>query len=121
MRKVELPKIGQKVISKKTGLPVIGVVVGVMDAVFWASINKANMPRWDKLYPAWKEGYICYVLFKEPMKNMSFAEWKEDFSDTDISLEELRILYKYTCKKTHSCVYPLEDLEWEDADTSIIG
>lgn len=109
--------IGDKVVSKKTGQPVYGTVVGICTSDFFINTRKyGNVTTvWEKLYPSWREKCVCSVKFDNPITPISFQELKEQ-SDPGLSDEILNYLYsKYP--KAWVAEYPEEDLElFEFAD-----
>ena len=111
-------KLGDTVISKQTGLPMAGKVMGIMYADFYRALTrnqfKCSYERWTELYPLWEEKTIIMVLFSSPIKNLTFEEYIKGYRKTvenDIADDELQVLYKYTVPETISAYYPEEDVE----------
>jgi hypothetical protein len=109
--------LGQKVYTKKTGLPAAGYVVGTMVPQYWATLHPYNMgtyqsdsTTWDKLYPDWRRNPLVYVHFKEPQKTISWEEWSANAPE---EWTEYEIKEKYDELPTQpAAVYPIEDLEF---------
>lgn len=108
--------LGQTVISKKIGLPIVGTIVGMMigraySLLYIESTNQDSpiFKNWDKLYPDW-QNKIVYSIFSEyPAKILSFEEFKNYFSEVnDI---ELLIRAYSEIKKYSIHSYPEDDLE----------
>lgn len=106
-------KIGNDVISKKTGLPASGVVVGLVTGEFYLGITRRPVEtfvKWNQLYPEWVEKSIIYVKLSSPQKSMSFEEFKE-YSDPSITEDKLKVLYDYQVPLSPHIAYPEDDLE----------
>jgi hypothetical protein len=127
MMNVKAPRfgIGQSVVSKKTGLPVMGIVTGVLDATFYAKyIQYINVlkhyARWFQLYPTWHETWIYFVSFREPQRTCSFDEWRnvhiqsghERYEEYELTMEK----YEEVCPKQVAAMYPQDDLEAADPE-----
>ena len=107
--------LGSEVISKRTGLPAYGTIVGIMDSDFYLNSKApqgANYSRWDELYPNWKEKPVMFVYFKEPQKTLAFEEYAKGFEthQVEATLEEMKTLYKFL-PKAPVAAYPIDDLE----------
>lgn len=97
-------KLGQRVVSKKLGLPMVGTVVGVVRGSWW--LRKCGCPlelySWTAVYPGWHEGFVYLVFVEGGQRLMSREEWKRlgmaGCWDTD-------------CASPDSLYYPEEDLE----------
>lgn len=102
-------KIGDRVTSKKTGLPMTGTIVGVLMAPFYKSIAKIgdNSP-WNILYPDWLTSEVYYVQFDSPQKGVSFEEFVHQ---SNYPIEHAKILYEYMIPYALNAAYPKEDLE----------
>jgi hypothetical protein len=117
--------IGQLVVPKKTGLPVIGMVPGVIDATFYANhLQHTNVLQhyttWYELYPKWHNSWIYFVSFAEPQRTCTFEEWRNGHIKSDHSTYqeyELTIeKYEEVCAKHIAAMYPQDDLEAADPD-----
>lgn len=103
-------KLGDRVISKKTGFPVTGRVVGFLDAraylyqMQWIMRNNDfKMKRWDELYPDWQDKLIVYVYLDQPTKPVTEEEFRKTNDNPNMIYSNVReqILISY----------PLDDLE----------
>lgn len=111
-------KLGDRVTSKKTGLPGIGILVGIMRSYIYVKTQQKKIYfTWDELYPNWKDGCVAYVEMDQPQKSVSFMEYKRSTmlaslqNDTPIPSDvDLQILYKYIVPVKY-LVFPLDDLE----------
>jgi hypothetical protein len=91
--------LGKRAISKRTGLPQTGYVVGLVHPNYVEEVLLGPFLRWNELYPDWKE-YPVYILrFDLPSKPLS----REEFVGTDEEYESVpEFRYSY---------YPFNDLE----------
>ncbi len=105
--------LGTKVISKKTGLPMTGTIVGTMAPIaylYWQKWNLKNsdfkMHRWDELYPDWQEKPLFFVYFDNPAKNCTrkeFEKYDPQYYPKGMTYEEVPLVVV--------AVYPSDDLE----------
>jgi len=102
-----------RVVSKQTGLPGVGRVAGVCNAVaYFNNISAANpklsFRRWDELYSDWIDKYVYYVYYDKPRKTLSKEELSVHYDrEWDEELEEVyNKLPEY-----HMAVYVEDDLE----------
>ena len=111
--------IGDRVTSKRTGLPGIGIVCGMIYGYLYLNyIARHDIHLWDELYPNWNDKLVIYVTMDAPQKNMSFQEYCQNAQKyhntqgTNPPLEEeLKILYKYTVPLVSVITFPEDDLE----------
>lgn len=105
-------KIGDRVTSKKTGLPMTGTIVGILKGVFYRALAKVqDSSPWYDLYPEWLDSEVYYVNFDTPQKSCSFEEFVQQ---SELSIEDAQVMYKYTVPFAHNAAYPKDDLELID-------
>lgn len=105
-------KLGDKVCSKKTGLPAHGTIIGISEAELHCHINRINPTNypWTELYPDWMDKPVITVKLEEPQKVCSFEEYKHQGHPTP-SRDEEKIIYKYMVPLSTRFSYPEDDLE----------
>lgn len=103
-------KIGDEVVTKKTGLPGVARIVGL---VLPEVLNGGALSKWDELFPEWRNHEVAYIKYKKPQKPCSYEEFLESIppeleylSEED---KELQYLNGVPYQK-HSMV-PVCDLE----------
>ena len=111
---IDIP-MGCRVTSKKTGLPMIGTVHGVITAGLYMYSHKINPDSeypWDNLYPEWRDDFVCYVKFDELQKPLTFEEYKNvgEKQGLNKSDEWYRAHYE-DIKEVPCAAYPIQDLE----------
>jgi len=102
--------LGQKVTSKKTGMPMTGMIVSVcspvmaalMKLVFKKTDSLEAYPRWTELYPDWVDNLVYIVAVRTPMRPMSLEEALK-YGATEQEYNEIRPEYLI--------MYPEADLE----------
>lgn len=109
--------IGDRVVSRQTGLPGVGTVCGVVTGEFVRA--SGPKPRWDILYPDWIEKYVYYIKYDEMRYIVSFDEYKDGSPDS-IPHNDLKVMYKYS-HKTNIISYPQDDLEIFEHETSSVS
>lgn len=117
--------IGQRVTSKKTGLPTIGIIKGVADAAWhlkgspnFDSVISANN-AWQSKYPDYLDKPIYYVEFVTPQRHVSFQEFVNGMTynyqhhpNAKQFLDERLLMVEYSkIPITTQAVYPEDDLE----------
>jgi hypothetical protein len=106
--------LGSNVISKHTGLPAYGTVVGFMTAPFYChskNVGPNDFQRWNDLYPDWFLKPVVIVEFNEPQKALTFEEYKLGFPpEMEVTEEEMKTLYKFVQKQLLAA-YPIDDLD----------
>jgi hypothetical protein len=119
-------KIGQKITSKKTGLPAIGTVKAITDAAWYMqgapdieTVLNTNQ-SWSNLYPDWLDKPMYTIEFLQPQRNISFQEFKNAFANKyqylpgfDLqSIDERLLLTQYNkIPLLNAVAYPEDDLE----------
>ena len=110
--------VNQKVISKKTGLPAVGQIIGMLPATVFLSYYRNGKdfdnPTWDDLYPDWREKYVYYVRLNEPMVPCNPAEF-ERLPDKAKKSGKKIIKYKEQVR-SDLVVYVEDDLEVFDEE-----
>jgi hypothetical protein len=110
-------KLGDKVVSKKTGYPGCGEVCGIVySAVYVASAQKnvSDFNCWNDLYPDWTDKPIVYVLFEEPRRTVTFEEFVKYIPDDRYRDYDLKTVYAFQIPFTRAVAYPIDDLEYLD-------
>jgi hypothetical protein len=107
--------IGDEVCSKKTGLPGVGTIVGILPLKIAYSGMLGNPEKtcryWKELHPDFNpESFVYVVSYDEARKNISFAEFSRGMAE-EIPEDDSRVLYKYTVANINNILYPEEDLE----------
>ncbi len=107
--------IGDKVVSKITGLPGVGQVAGYINGqAFNDNTYKGHSNLyWDTLFPNWYEKLIYYVYFVEPRKFIRFDEiamgqTKENYN---LYTEEEWQKYYQKLPEVNLIAYTSDDLE----------
>lgn len=112
--------LGSEVVSKKTGFPGVGRVIGIYLAggykfISERAIGPHEFTRWDTLYPNWISGLVFIVYYEKARKTLTWDEWQTGY---DALPEERKILSKYQLKEEYDklpmmqvVAYPHEDLE----------
>jgi len=126
--------VGDKVVSKKTGLPAMGRVIGSLPSYIYGSImgagcrfssetqeimicypNGGGFATWNKLYPDWPKKYVIFVELPAAQLSMSFEEFCDSYSDyfeeKEYSLDEIKESYREHGVTTKLISYPEDDLE----------
>lgn len=109
--------LGQKVTSKKLGLPIIGTIAGCILGKAFRLLDNNNgdnwiFDRWTFLYPDWENEFVMQVIYTELCKPYSLDEYiwyyKEvyDFDDLNFIKESYS-----RCIKLPGYHYPKNDLE----------
>lgn len=98
-------KLGDRVTSKKTGLPAVGDVTGIIDAEYLMNLYKCTFSGWSKYYPDWSNKPCYFVLLSNPQRAVRLDEYLETLPN---STEED---YYREVPKTISAIYPESDLE----------
>ena len=113
--------IGEIVTSKKSGLPMVGLVVGMMVAIAFRVNGKyqgSNFKYWYELDPEWDDKWVYYVLFKDgPQRTMSYEEWCDG---TEIEHHN-RETYERRIPPQVMATYPEADLESYENETTESG
>lgn len=102
---------GDTVISKKTGLPMSGTVIG-MAGPEMGQYSTQSFPRWDELYPSWKDKSIYYIKYKTPQKQCTFEEFCNGMQQYYgfIEMQDLEEKYK-ELPPINIVSFPEDDLE----------
>lgn len=103
--------IGTVVTSKKTGLPMIGIIGALYDPIIYYTLckrSKEDYQTWNELYPNWEDKILAIVIFHEPQKPISFSEFSKAYHDK--SPEWIKVHYDDIPPQT-SAIYPIDDLE----------
>ena len=105
-------KIGDIVVSRQTGLPAIGKVIGIFDPIYFlVSQQKTDIILWNKLYSDWKTKSVVMIKFNSPQRQLSFDEYMSlPRSSEEISEEVLEEAYDSMPAVPYSA-YPEDDLE----------
>ncbi len=131
--------LGTSVVSKKTGLPSVGIVSAILAGPLFIEIHdgtilydkdtisnfevvskgKKRMPmfdRWTVLYPNWMWEPVIYIKFENMQKHMSLQEFKEtiissEFDDLDFTEDDISALYNDSVPESDIVAYPINDLE----------
>jgi len=99
----------QQVISKKTGLPMIGQICGITTGYYqkWIYDCKNIYPqRWFDLYPNWVEKPVYIVKFNQAARTLTYEEYLK-YKGEPASREE----YEQQCPIQQLATYPEDDLE----------
>jgi hypothetical protein len=72
--------IGDRVATKRIGLPVVGTVSGIIhpDINFFENVEKT---KWD-IYPDWNQKYSYFVKFDEKVRIESFEDFKSSLNQS---------------------------------------
>jgi len=104
---------GQKVVSKKTGLPTIGTIVGITEGYFYEEHLESmkglhNFKQWYLLYPNWPTRYVYTVRFSSRQRNLTYEEWCRSLPAW---ANPTRQTYEKLILEQVGATYPEEDLE----------
>jgi hypothetical protein len=114
----DLPRfdIGDRVVTKKLGPPIVCTIVGVMtaDSFFrlWGTRFK-DIRHWTDNYPTWAATHVYMVEYDQPTTPLTKEEFYRSVLETSgVSLtpDQLDKFYSMS-RKTTFCNYPEEDLE----------
>lgn len=81
-------KIGQKVTTKKMGVPIIGVIKAINDPVFFMTRSlqdtnfRANCSQWYGIYEHWTEKPVYSIELSQAIRPMSLDEYKQQICMT---------------------------------------
>lgn len=119
-------KIGQKITSRKTGLPAIGTVKAITDASWYMqgapdieTVLNTNA-NWSNLYPDWLDKPMYTIEFLSPQRNCSFEEFKNSIiskyqyipSPAFQFLDDRLLMTQYNkIPLLNAVAYPEDDLE----------
>jgi len=109
-------KLGDQVVSKKTGYPGSGEVCGIVRAgMYVATTGKAleHFGCWNDQYPDWAEKEIVYVKFHESRKTVTKEEFAKYLPEA-YEEYDLDTLYAFQVPFVNVIAYPIEDLEYLD-------
>ena len=111
-------KLGDQVVSRKTGYPGSGEVCGLVYAKMYVATTRREMKDfgcWNDQYPDWADKEIIYVRYEEPRRTVTKEEYAkylpEGFEEYDLDT-----LYAFQIPFTNIIAYPIEDLEYLDED-----
>jgi len=114
-----------KVVSKKTGYPGVGIVVGHMIGEFYLFSTKRPVETyclWNSLYPDWRYKNVVTIFFEEARKTTTMDEVKFDLKnnlthkDKFYTEQDIQNIYD-GIPKSNMAAYPIDDLEiFEDAN-----
>ena len=103
--------IGQRVCSRKTGLPATGTVMGIVYAHFFIVQNPMRLSAyWTELYPDWFNKRVITVKFDSPTRPVNIFEFCKS-SGSDPSSDMTKEVYEYHVNPCMYSNYPEEDLE----------
>lgn len=104
-------QIGDKVITKKLGVPVVGRVVQITNAEYYFVLNRDN-PYTAEAYNKYKEYYphmknVCVVLMDQPVRMSPISH----FQDSNPLMAQMSFM---TQQVATSAIYPDVELEFFD-------
>jgi hypothetical protein len=99
--------IGQRVMSKKTGYPAVGTIVGITHPLLW-HIQNGKSQYWTSVYNDWSYKFIYTVMFDKKVPVCT----REEFS---FGYDSLCPEFYYQAQVQYSMfiAYPEDDLEVE--------
>lgn len=99
-------KLGDTVVPKFTGLPNIGIIVGIEMAPLYAVKSPhSDLTRWNNLFTDWFEKYVYVLTFNEKVCPISLSEYNE------IKIKYPEIMPYEDYPKVGFIAYPEDDLE----------
>jgi hypothetical protein len=118
--------LGDKVVSKRTGCPVVGTIIAIESGETYKNTfyntHHVMMKYWFGLYPYWDTKLVYTVSFTEPQRIGTLEEFvaqsNELFAQRFIEVD-LKQLYEVAAPMSKFAQYPEEDLElFEEAHVS---
>jgi len=108
-------KLGDRIMGRHTGCSEPSTIIGLVHAEATSTMVK---PRWDELFPNWRDNMVAICKYDTPQKSLSFDEFKEQFNKLEdaflqsISNDEALLLayYKHVMPNVEIVQYPIEDL-----------
>lgn len=108
-------KIGDRVVTKRLGVPTVGTVAGIVKGSFVAPHISIHAPIWDSQYPEWKNGLVYEIEFDKVQKTISLAEYRQFYlGEAHQEINDPRaieLMYANQIPSAYIGVYPEEDLE----------
>ena len=114
-RCVDMPfALTSKVIPKKIGHPVVGLVIGyeLAEAYYNNTLRRTENHVWNTLYPDWRTKVVIILGFQNPQKICTIEELRIQYSD--YTEEKIQECYQTQVAVVDRQVYPIDDLELFD-------
>jgi len=106
--------INSKVKSKKPRGEIkgVGMVIALLNVdYFLLQVRYDPDELWRDQYPDWKTKPVALVLFDEPQKTMTVAEWVSHYKGPPLTEEFIRESYEKNSPAIHQTAFPFDDLE----------
>lgn len=107
-------EIGDRVSTKITGLPTIGIIHAILTAEAYQQFyNVKDVPYWTKLFPDWSDKNVILIKFKEPQKLCTLQEYLDNTEQIEpgrYSKEYITEAYR-NLSPSIVAFYPEDDLE----------
>lgn len=98
-----------KVINKRTGFPTSGIIVSILEPIYFIVQRKSRIAFWKELYPDWESKPVYIILLDQPHKPIT----KEDYlRDTGLTEHNPISLLDYRLQQSVDILsFPEDDLE----------
>lgn len=108
--------VGDKVFSRKTGLPASGEIQGIFCAKYYWAMNFQNFSpiRWAELYPDWADKKVMVVRYSSPQRHCSLEEWCNS-GGVPLDHPMAKTVYEAQVPLRAYSYYPEDDLELVEA------
>jgi hypothetical protein len=103
--------VGTRVVSKRTGPPASGTVMGCILGSFDSLYHKQALPShpgfstWNTLYPDWADKLVYEVKYDQWQRTISWEEYQKFYPGLPFEL------YDATTPFQASALFPEDDLE----------
>jgi hypothetical protein len=104
--------VGNKVSSKTTGYPGVGIVIASMPAIMFMNFsNRFVYEAWN-IFQNYQMEYVYIVAYQEPRRNVTFDEWASQVPQETLDLyKDVQKVYEISTSPRLTIVYPEQDLE----------
>lgn len=108
--------LGTRVSTQKTGIPTIGIIVGVIEPEYFAwtrwkvESSLRSLEIWQKYYPDLLNYPVYYIKYDQPQFPCSFEEFLSQNQQAEDWPIEVSRSYYYSQQPQIYCVAPEQDL-----------
>ena len=114
-RCVDMPfALTSKVMPKKIGHPVVGLVIGyeLAEAYYNNILKRTEHHVWNDLYPDWRTKVVIVLGFKNPQKICTIEELRTQYPA--LTEEQIQESYQTQVAVVDRQTYPIDDIELFD-------